>query len=91
MGKVYEIKNEPRIVLKQVTCDDCDKDCTNASFDIVCKMSFSEESQLIKTICWDCYDEQYKELVIKQRNKAIPNYLLTSQIDESGCFKGHKA
>lgn len=70
--KEYEMGMVKRIILKKVICDDCKGECTNSYFDIQSKASFSEKSDLIKTICWKCYDKQFADKVREQfKSKLI--------------------
>lgn len=68
MTKEYEIADKPAVVLKSVKCDKCGKSCLGAFFDIECKMSFSEKTYLIETVCFECYEKKYKKRIFKRRN-----------------------
>ena len=46
-------------ILKEVICDNCGESCKNTYTDIILKHSFSEKEELLKTICWKCYDKEY--------------------------------
>lgn len=65
MGKEYEIKKVEmmRRVLKSVTCDDCGASCKNTHFDVLTRGSFCDDSDLIKTVCFDCWEKQYKKAI----------------------------
>lgn len=65
--KKWKLAKLPTMVLDSVTCDDCGAECKNSHFDVLIKMSFCEEPTLVKTICWDCYDKQFKEAIINAR------------------------
>jgi coproporphyrinogen III oxidase len=72
--KKYEEKKESKIVISEVTCDDCGKDCTNTFFDVMLKASFSNDILFVKDICYDCYEKNYKELVMKHRDREAEEY-----------------
>jgi len=61
MGKHYEEANVKRLILKSVECDDCGKECKNTHSDVLVKMSFCEKADFKKTICFDCYEKQFKK------------------------------
>lgn len=69
--KEYKKINVPRMVIKKVTCDRCGNDCTNTHMDILVRFSFSEDASLFETVCWKCHEENYKEKVMKIRNKKL--------------------
>lgn len=66
MGKRYGIENKPSVVLQEVICDKCGADCKNSHFDILLKMSFNDEPNLLKTLCYKCYKKEY---TIKEQSK----------------------
>jgi hypothetical protein len=73
--KKYSMEKVNRVVVSKVKCDDCDRDCSVTYYDIQSKASFSEKINLIKTVCWKCYDKQYKEVGAKNSETDNEEFL----------------
>ncbi len=67
--KQFGMRQVPRAVLEKATCDTCGNDCTNSHFDVLIQASFSESPDLLKTVCWECYERDYKQDVHAVRQK----------------------
>lgn len=65
----YETKNT--LVTKEIICDMCGTDCLNTFIDILLKMSFSENPELFKTICYNCYEQNYKDDHLRMKTKRF--------------------
>jgi len=59
--KEHKLMDVKRPMLVKVTCDDCGKECTNTYADILVQFSFCEKADLQKTICYECWENKYKE------------------------------
>ena len=85
--KKYAVEQRPKVVLVEAACDLCGADCVNSSFDIQCQASFSEQPRLIETLCWNCWDKNYRQ---KEQDKADQEYKqLLIRVEERAKAGGH--
>ncbi len=69
--KHYKIKNVKKPVLDSVICDNCGEECKNTHIEILIKFSFCDDSELLETRCFKCYEEKYDKKLKHVRDARV--------------------